>query len=256
MTISDRRHFLGETAASAAAMVGVVGIGAAPLSAQAAVPTQKPKETPMTASDHTTFKIDNTAVVLVDHQVGTIGWAGELANADEQGQLKMWTRVMARFAKSAGMPVVLTSSLETEAQGPLLPEFQQILPKEYAARIQRTGVINAWDDPKFVAAVRATGKKNLLMAGLTTDVCLVPPAVSAQAAGFQVVALLDISAACTKMAGHNARDLLHKAGIEIMTVTPMITSLLGNYKNPASAGFFDAFGKEGVFAAFAKGNLR
>jgi nicotinamidase-related amidase len=224
--------------------------------AQASTLTANPQETLMNTTQHTTFKVDNTALVLVDHQVGTIGWAGELANQDEQEQLKMWTRVMARFAKSAGMPVVLTSSLESEVQGPLLPEFMDILPAEYAARIQRTGVINAWDDPQFVAAVRATGKKNILMGGLTTDVCLVPPALSAQSDGFNVVALLDISAACTKTAAQNSRELLQKAGIEVMAVTPMITSMLGNYKNPASAGFFEAFGKEGVYGAFAKGNLR
>jgi nicotinamidase-related amidase len=208
------------------------------------------------STDHTTFKVENTVLVLIDHQVGTIGWAGELANKEEQDQLKMWVRVMARFAKSAGIPVILTSSLESEAQGPLLPEFKEILPAEYAARIQRTGVINAWDDPKFVAAIKATGKKNIIMGGLTTDVCLVPPALSAQANGFNVVALLDISAACTKIAAQNSRDLLQKGGIEVMTVTPMITSILGNYKNPASGGFFGAFEKEGVYGAFAKGNLR
>ncbi|HPY42529.1 MAG TPA: isochorismatase family protein, partial [Thiolinea sp.] len=199
---------------------------------------------------------DNTALVLIDHQVGTINWAGELASDEERNQLKMWVRVIARFAKAAGMPIVLTSSLETEAQGLLLPEFKDLLPAEYAARIQRTGVINAWDDPQFVKAVQATGKKNLLMGGLTTDVCLVPPALSAKAAGFKVVALLDISAACTKMAAQNSRDLLQKADIELMTVTPMITSILGNYKNPASGGFFAAFEAEGVYGAFAKGNLR
>ncbi|TDR31303.1 isochorismatase family protein [Hydromonas duriensis] len=210
----------------------------------------------MQATNHSTFKVDNTALVLVDHQVGTIGWAGELANEAGRDQLKMWVRVMARFAKSAGIPVVLTSSMETQAQGPLLPEFQEILPAEYEARIQRTGVINAWDDPKFAEAVHATGKKNIIMGGLTTDVCLVPPALSAQAEGFNVVALLDISAACTKIAAQNCRDLLQKAGIEIMTVTPMITSMLGDYTNPVSGAFFEAFEKEGVYGAFAQGNLR
>jgi len=256
MTSPDRRNFLSGTAASAVAMVGAVAMSANPLSAEAATTNSNPKDKKMQASNHATFKVGNTALVLVDHQIGTIGWAGELANKDEQEQLKMWTRVMARFAKSAGIPVVLTSSLESEAQGPLLPEFKEILPTEYEARIQRTGVINAWDDPKFAAAVRATGKKNILMAGLTTDVCLVPPALSAKAEGFNVVALLDISAACTRIAAQNSRELLQKAGIEIMTVTPMITSMLGNYKNPASSGFFEAFGKEGVYGAFAKGNLR
>ncbi len=119
---------------------------------------------------HLAMTVENTALVLVDHQVGTIGWAGELANATERDELKMWTRVIARFAAGAGLPVVLTSSLETEAQGPLLPEFKTLLPQAYEARIQRTGVINAWDDPTFAEAVRATGRQHLLMGGLTTDV--------------------------------------------------------------------------------------
>jgi len=208
-----------------------------------------------TNSGHRALTIENTALVPVDHQVGTINWAGEL-QAEEREQLKMWVRVIARFAKSAGIPIVLTSSLETEAQGPLLPEFQTILPAEYEQRIKRFGVINAWDDPVFANAVRATGKPNLLMGGLTTDVCLVPPALSAKAEGFNVVALLDISAACTKIAVQNCRDLLQAADIEIMTVMPMITSMLGNYKNPASGGFFEACAVEGVYAAFAQGNLR
>jgi nicotinamidase-related amidase len=205
---------------------------------------------------HLAMTVENTALVLVDHQVGTIGWAGELANATERDELKMWTRVIARFAKGAGIPVVLTSSLETEAQGLLLPEFKTLLPQEYERRIQRTGVINAWDDPAFAKAVRATGRKHLLMGGLTTDVCLVPPALSAVAEGFNVVALFDISAACTRIAAQNSRETLQKAGIEIMTVTPMITTLLGNYKNPASRHFFEAMSTEGVFDAFGRGNLR
>lgn len=202
------------------------------------------------------WKIENTALVLVDHQVGTIGWAGELASDDERNQLGMWVRTITRFAKGAGIPIVMTSSLETEAQGPLLPELAKLAPVEFDARVQRTGVINAWDDPAFAAAVRATGKKNLLMGGLTTDVCLVPPALSAKADGFDVVALMDISAACTKLAAQNSREILARAGIGMMTVTPTITSLLGNYKNPASGSFFAAFDAEGVYAAFGRGNLR
>jgi nicotinamidase-related amidase len=204
---------------------------------------------------HRALAIDNTALVLVDHQVGTIDWAGELAG-DEKDQLKMWVRALARFAKGAGIPIVLTGSLETEAQGPLLPEFKEIMPEEYERRIQRAGVINAWDDPAFAEAVRGTGRKHLLMGGLTTDVCLVPPALSAKAEGFNVVALMDISAACTKIAAQNSRDLLTRAAIELMTVTPMITSMLGNYRNPASSAFFQAFGTEGVYGAFGRGNLR
>ena len=116
------------------------------------------------------------------------------------------------------MPIVLTSSLETEAQGLLLPEFQTILPEEYAARVKRTGVINAWEDENFANAVRATGKKNLLMSGLTTEVCLVPPALSAKAEGFNVIALFDSCGANTVNGEMYARTRLEQAGIPVMTI--------------------------------------
>ena len=201
------------------------------------------------------FTVNDTAVVLVDHQVGTINWAGELTPGERE-QLKMWVRVFARFAKAAGMPVVLTSSLETEAQGPLLPELQTILPAEYEARVKRVGVINAWDDPNFATAVRNTGKTNLIMSGLTTDVCLVPPALSARAEGFNVIALFDQSGACTKTAALNSRQLLADAGIKVMTTSPMITSLLGDYTNPAAGAWFQAMAEEKVFDLLGKGDVR
>lgn len=259
MPNTERRHFLtnGLTIAAAGSVATVATTSSAFASpspaSHVATQTSGRKGQPI---DHRTFKLDNTAVVLVDHQVGTIGWAGELSTEQERNDLKMWVRLLARFSKSANLPVVLTTSLESEAQGPLLPEFETILPKEHAARIKRTGVINAWDDPAFANAVRATGKRKLIMAGLTTDVCLVPPALSARDEGFEVVALLDISAACTKIAAENCRDILKRAGIPIMTTLPMITSMLGNYKNKASGGLFEAMEKEGIYGAFARGNLR
>ena len=163
-------------------------------------------------TDPNTFAVDTTALVLVDHQVGTIGWAGELSGS-EHDELVKWLRFIARFAKSAGMPIVLTSSLETEAQGPLLPDLKELLPDEFEQRIKRTGVINAWEDPAFERAVTATGKKNLLMGGMTTDVCLVPPALSAARAGFNVIALLDISAAVTQAGRGGFEEAFGRRGV-------------------------------------------
>jgi len=108
----------------------------------------------------------------------------------------------------------------------------------------------------YLARLRGTGKRNLVAAGVTTDVCLVPPALSAKAEGFEVVVLLDISAATTKIAALNSRDLLHAAGIPLLTVIPMITNMLGDFNVPAAAGLYEAMEAEGVFDAFARGNLR
>src|SRR5450432_1776355 len=64
--------------------------------------------------------------------------------------------------------------------------IQKANPEAYAKRIKRAGVVNAWTDPAFAEAVRATGKKDLIVAGVTTDVCLVPPALSMQEEGFLI----------------------------------------------------------------------
>lgn len=71
-------------------------------------------------------------------------------------------------------------------QGLLLEVIQKANPEAYAARVKRQGIVNAWNDPAFAEAVRKTGKKQLIVAGVTTDVCLVPPALSMQAEGFHI----------------------------------------------------------------------
>lgn len=123
------------------------------------------------------FNLDDTAIILIDHQVGTNTWASSTPLA----LLQRNVMILARFAAGTGMPVVLTSSQETnvDVQGPLMPELQEALPEAFAKPIKRVGVVNAWDDPAFADACRATGRKNFVMAGVTTDVCMVSPAISA-----------------------------------------------------------------------------
>ena len=101
------------------------------------------------------FNLDDTAIILIDHQVGTNTWASSTPLA----LLQRNVMILARFAAGTGMPVVLTSSQETnvDVQGPLMPELQEALPEAFAKRIKRVGVVNARDDPAFADACRATG---------------------------------------------------------------------------------------------------
>ena len=94
------------------------------------------------------FNLNDTAVILIDHQVGTNTWASSTPLA----LLQRNVMILARFAAGTQMPVVLTSSQETniDVQGPLMPELQQALPEAFAARIKRVGVVNAWNDPSSV----------------------------------------------------------------------------------------------------------
>ena len=142
------------------------------------------------------FNADNAALLLIDHQVGTMGWAKSMP-FDE---LKRNALMLAKAARILKLPVVLTSSMEEHAQGPLLSELEEILPTEFAGRIKRLGIVNAMDDEHFAAAVKATGRKKLIIAGVTNDVCTVYPALSLVRDGFEVQVVADAGASPTAMA--------------------------------------------------------
>lgn len=130
---------------------------------------------------------DNAALLMIDHQVGTMSWV-KSTTLDE---MKRNALMLAKTAAIMKMPVVLTSSMEQFAQGPLLPELEPILPTEFAARIKRAGIVNAMDDVNFAAAVRATGRRKFILAGVTNDVCTVFPALSLKRDGFDVLVIAD-----------------------------------------------------------------
>ena len=77
--------------------------------------------------------------------------------------------------KAVSMPVVLTASTEDQVQGPLLSELAQILPEAFAQRVKRPGIINAMHHEGFNKAVKATDRKRPLVAGITTEVCVLTP---------------------------------------------------------------------------------
>jgi nicotinamidase-related amidase len=169
----------------------------------------------------TIFTPQDSALLLIDHQVGTM----QLVKNIPYEVVKQNAIALAKTAKILNIPVVLTSSQETNVQGPLLPELQEILSEAFEARIQRAGIVNAWNDPNFSAAVAATGKKNLIMAGVTTSVCLVYPALSAIAAGYTVQAVMDASGSPSELAEEVSRRRMESAGT-ILTATDSIIAEL------------------------------
>ena len=129
------------------------------------------------------------------------------------------------MAKILNLPVVLTSSQEDRAQGPMLPEIIKILPEAHAARIKRVGVVNAWAYPDFRNAVLATGRKNLIIAGVTTDVCLIFPAIDAVREGFAVQAVMDASGSPSNLSEELARQRMHDAGVVLTATNTLIAEI-------------------------------
>ena len=136
------------------------------------------------------------------------GWVGSIAFEE----MKANALGLAKAAKALGMPLVLTSSMEEYAQGPLLAELADIAPEEFAGRIQRQGVVNAFDDKNFADAVKATGRTSLIIAGVTNDVCTVFPTLTALAAGHQVQVVADAGGSPAKIADDIAIRRMDKAG--------------------------------------------
>ena len=109
------------------------------------------------------------------------------------------------------MPVITTASVPQGPNGPLIPEIHQNAP--HAKYIARKGEINAWDNPDFVAAVKATGRKTLIIAGTITSVCMAFPAIAAVHEGYKVFAVVDASGTYSKMAQEITLAARRQAGV-------------------------------------------
>ena len=171
------------------------------------------------------FTADNAVMLLIDHQVGTMGWAKSLPFEE----LKRNALMLAKAAAILKMPTVLTSSMEEHAQGPLLSELQDILPKEFAARIKRVGIVNSMDDENFAAAVRASGRQNIIIAGVTNDVCTVYPALSLVLEGYSVQVVADAGASPTRFADDMALRRMEKNGVTLTSTNQLLAELAGNW---------------------------
>jgi nicotinamidase-related amidase len=175
-----------------------------------------------------TFTPSDSALLLIDHQVGTM----KLIKNIPLEVVKRNTLALAKTAKILGMTVVLTSSQEKNIQGPLLPELEGLLPEAFAARVKRAGIVNAWSDPSFKAAVEKTQRRNLIMAGVTTDVCLVFPTISACREGYQVQAVMDASGSPYDISEEMSRRRMEREGVVLTATNTLIAELAQDWSRP------------------------
>ena len=148
----------------------------------AAVSAQPAKGQPYVRMDK-----DKAALLLVDHQTGLFS----LVQDFEPMEFKNNVLALAALGKFFKLPTILSTSLAEGPNGPLLPEIKTLLPE--APIIERPGQINAWDNEEFVEAVKKTGRSQLIIAGIVTDVCVAHVALSAIEAGFDVFVVVDAS---------------------------------------------------------------
>lgn len=168
---------------------------------------------------------NDAAVLLVDHQTGLIN----LVQDYTPNEFKNNILALADIAKYFNLPTILTTSFEEGPNGPLVPELKQILPE--AAYIPRPGQINAWDNEDFVKAVKATGKKQLIIAGVVTDVCVAFPALSALEEGFDVFVVVDASGTINKDMRDAALMRVVHAGAQTVSWFSVVSELHRDWRN-------------------------
>ncbi|MBL4848084.1 MAG: isochorismatase family protein [Planctomycetes bacterium] len=185
-------------------------------------------------------------MILIDHQVGTIEWM----HSDSKESVKRNTLALAKSAAAVGMPVLLTSSMEEHAQGLLFHEFQEILPDAYEKRVKREGIVDAFDDPNLANAVKALGRKKLILSGLLTEVCVVYPALNASDEGYEIQVVADASGSSTKMADDIALDRLRQAGITVTSTVQIMSEMVSNWAEGAGPKLMPVLGE--IYRALAE----
>ncbi|MEM1279415.1 MAG: isochorismate family cysteine hydrolase YcaC, partial [Cyanobacteria bacterium P01_H01_bin.152] len=135
----------------------------------------------------------------------------------------------ADIAKFFNLPTILTTSFEQGPNGPIVPELKEMFPD--APYIARPGQINAWDNEDFVAAVKATGKKQLIVAGIVTDVCVAFVALSAIEAGFDVFVVTDASGTFDETVRAAAWERMSTAGVQLLNWFAVACELHRDWRN-------------------------
>src|SRR5579864_3020553 len=127
---------------------------------------------------------ENAALVLVDHQVGLMTGVRDYST----GELKHNVVGLAKAARVLKLPIVVTTTARNSMWGPTFPELIEALP---GVQIIDRGTVNAWDDSRVAGAIEATGRKKLIFAGISLEVCAALPAMTAIAKGFESYVAVD-----------------------------------------------------------------
>lgn len=168
---------------------------------------------------------DDAAVLLIDHQAGLLSLVQDYSPDEFRNNVL----ALADTAKHFRLPTILTTSFENGPNGVLMPELKAAFPD--APFIPRPGQINAWDNEDFVAAVKATGRKQLIMAGVVTDVCVSFPAICALEEGFHVFVVVDASGTFNKSVRDAALMRMSQAGAVMVNWFAVACELARDWRN-------------------------
>jgi len=177
---------------------------------------------------------NNAVLLLVDHQVGLYTGVRDI----DVLQLKHNVVGLTRAILALTVPVVVTTTTE-KWWGPLIPELAEVL--HGLPVIERT-TVNAWDEKRVVDAVKATGRKKLIVTGISTDVCLAFPAIAALADGFQSYGVIDASGGFSQTQVDMGVLRMQQAGVIPVGYSNVSVELLADNAAPEAEAVYAALG--------------
>jgi nicotinamidase-related amidase len=152
---------------------------------------------------------DNAVLCLIDHQLGLLSGVRDIT----VGELKHNVVALAKAAQILGLPVIIATTAKNEFWGPTAPELLEALKAGYASIDRMT--VNAWDEPAFVEAVKATGRSHLIFAAVSLQVCAAYPAYSAIVAGYKSYVVVDASGTFSQTQRENRNGADGAAGRDL-----------------------------------------
>ncbi|KAL4976900.1 Isochorismatase-like protein [Aspergillus desertorum] len=168
---------------------------------------------------------DNAALLVVDHQVGLATVVRDYSTNDFRNNML----AHAAIGKAFDIPVVLTTSSDEGPNGQMLKEILEMYPNTTVVR--RRGEVNAWDNEEFRNAVKATGKKQLIVGGIVTEVCTAFLALSLVDEGYEVYANTEASGTFDIRLAEDANRRMEKAGVTLMGFFAIVCDLMRDWRN-------------------------
>jgi nicotinamidase-related amidase len=226
----ERRQSLQATVPGAAAIM----FGVTPSLAATDRP-QSPKEDLMTNQTraYEPLTSENAAVVLIDHQVGLMTGVRDYST----GELKHNVVALAKAAKALKLPIILTTTARDSMWGPTFPELIEALPD--VPIIDRSSV-NAFDDPKVAQAIRATGRKKLIFAGISLEVCAAFPAITAIDKGLDAYVAVDASGTFSETKREVGLLRMLQAGVILSDYATLMVEVLKDNARPEAGAVYGA----------------
>src|SRR6266571_6788842 len=173
---------------------------------------------------HKLYTPQDSAVVCIDQQPQMTFC---VANTDRATLIDNVT-LLAKVAKEFNVPAVLTA-VETESfSGYIWPQLLDIFPGQ---PIVERSSMNSWDDPGFRAAIEATGRKNILMTGLWTEVCITWPTIEMLGEGYNIYVVEDCCRATSPTAQEAALSRMVQAGAVRLTAIGALLEFQRDWKN-------------------------